>query len=246
MLIPNITRRRRLVLKYFDWLAIAMAPKKRPPPKLGPKKGGSTSSILKFTVPLTLEQRMAKLRTEQEKVLREADERRAQFYSDQIRSRTNQHFTVEKLVTHMEEIRRDFADSGRVISDQDLFGEIVRNLEFVEVMGGTQPNLLNFPEYVKPDLLPTPADLLSSYEVTLTNEEIKERKIRELLRANNELLELIDTRHGAPRQEVEQVELNLFDPQIEFDLSNYILPSDYLPLMEGQTDIVDQSLNFNP
>lgn len=227
-----------------------MPPKKyKAPPK--PPKGftkapAPKNSLMKFLVPTTVEERVNKYKAQQEQAQRALDEKRAQFYSAQIQFRTNQHFAVEKIMEHMNEIRKDFASHNKVISDQDLFGEIVRNLQFVENLGPVA-NLLNFPEYVKPDLLPVPSDIMASYEVTLTNEELKQKKIEELLRKNDEILDIIDTRHGAPRSN-EPVDIPLvFDPRILFDFHNPMMPSEDIILLDVdamETDLIDQTLNF--
>lgn len=155
----------------------------------------------------------------------------AQRISDEILRRRKQHFSVSRMSRHIAAIR----EQNPVIADVDVYREVVRNLEFVDVIEVGAVNLLNFPEYVRPDLPPTAADPASSLDIFLANKEATDNKLAEYNRLVDEAERRL-TRATAPElyesatgelveirpQPIEPAfYLPIFDPQKEFDLQNY-------------------------
>ena len=155
----------------------------------------------------------------------------AQRIAAEISRRRKQHFSVQRMSRLISAIREE----NPIIADVDVYREVVRNLEFVDVVEVGAVNLLNFPEYVRPDLPPTTNDPASSLDIFLANKEATEKKLAEYNRIVDEAERKL-TRETAPEvyesatgdlieirpQPVEEAfYLPIFDPQEVFNLSNY-------------------------
>lgn len=186
-------------------------------------------SIVGFLKPLTVEERLAK-----EKAIYDAREKErrlveARSISEMIARRTRQHFSAERMAQLIAAIR---AEKGHVYSDQDVYREVVSNLEFVEVNGPLM-DLSQIPDYIQPDL-PAPQLPVSIFPVD--SYEDWQAKLEEKCRLLNEKVDKIwptrttETYRTADGQEITIVAQpidealmppQIPDPKIMFDLSQY-------------------------